>query len=200
MPRFDQFPEFATRLSYRRQTTSRGGLFLGLARLSLMGVTASMSSGCLIKDPPPYTQPKQTPPRLDLVAALPSPDQLIVRNTGDTIAFNVPVVSEDAGDRLEAWLQLDVGTPDEDLITTANVPPSTLDDTSRAFTLSYTVEENLASGCHRFTLRVSHELNFTSGTNVLDPKDVAEVYWWANIDPENSTTLVNCPLASSGGM
>src|SRR5688572_20296073 len=101
MLRFEHLTEFATRLSYRhRAKVSRCGAFSALARLSLIGLAASMSSGCLIEDPPPYTQPKQTPPRLDLVAAVPPPDQVIVRKTGDLIEFRVPVVSEDAGDRL----------------------------------------------------------------------------------------------------
>lgn len=161
---------------------------------------ASMSSGCLIEDPPPYTQPEQTPPRLDLVAATPPLDQIIVRNTGDVIDFSIPVVSEDAGDRVVAFLQLDMGSPTEDpFVSQGFAPASTLDDLSRKLTLpSYEVKAFLTPGCHRFTLRVSHQLNFTIGTEVEDPKDVAEVYWWANLNPENSATLVNCPLASSG--
>jgi len=160
-----------------------------------------MSSGCLIEDPPPYTQPEQTPPRLDLVAATPSPDQIIVRKRGDVIEFKVPIVSEDAGDRLLGVLQLDMGSPSEvDNLASSFAPPSTLDASSpRDLSVTWEVKSFVTPGCHRFTLRVSHSLNFTNIPDVEDPRDVAEAYWWANIDPPDSGTLVDCPLASSGG-
>ena len=195
-------PRFATRLSYRGWFGFvPRGLFSALARLSLMAVTASMSSGCLIEDPPPYTQPAKTPPRLDLVRAFPSPDQVIVRETGDVIEFSIPVVSEDAGDRLQAVLQLDMGSPKEDdFVTSTKVPASTLDDMSRTLLLQYEVELADAPGCHRFTVLVSHESNFGDGPEVEDPTDLAEAHWMANLNPEtDGATLVNCPLASSGG-
>jgi hypothetical protein len=164
-----------------------------------MAVTASMSSGCLIEDPPPFTQPEQTPPRLDLVAAFPPADQVIVRNTGDTVDFSVPVFSEDAGDRLRGVLLLDVGSPNEFSLSRSPVPASTLDDFERELTLSWEIRGFVTSGCHRVTLRVSHEQNFGKDDEVVDPKDVAVAHWMANINPENATTLVNCPNASTGG-
>ena len=196
-------PRFATRLSYRLDPGgARRSLFLVLARLSLMTALASMSSGCLIEDPPPYRQPLQTPPRLDLIGATPPIDQVIVARTGDPLEFKIPVVSEDAGDRLLGVLQLDMGSTDEDNnVSSSFARASTLDDLERILTVPWTVK-SIDPGCHRFTLRVSHILNFTSIPNVADPKDVAEAYWWANLDPDPETasnTLVNCPLASSGG-
>jgi hypothetical protein len=160
-----------------------------------------MFSGCLIEDPPPYTQPAKTPPRLDSVRADPSPDQIIVRKTGDVIRFTIPVVSEDAGDRLQAVLQLDMGSPTEedDFVTSTKVPASTLDDKSRALLLEYEVELAIRPGCHRFTVLVSHESNFGDGPEVVDPTDLATEHWMANLNPENDATLVGCPNASTGG-
>jgi hypothetical protein len=199
---FPSPPAFTTRLSYPLVGFSRRGLFSALARLSLVAWTASMLSGCLIEDPPPYTQPAKTPPRLDLVRAFPSPDQIIVRNTGDVIPFSIPVVSEDAGDRLQAVLQLDMGSPtlEDDFVTSTKVPASTLDDVSRTLLLEYTVELNDDPGCHRFTVLVSHESNFGDGPEVVDPTDLAAAHWMANLNPEtDGATLVNCPNASTGG-
>lgn len=194
-------PASATRLSYRRASLPlRSGRIPPLARVSLAAVLLSMSSGCLIEDPPPYPQPAQTPPRLDLRGATPPLDQVIVRTRGNPIIFSMPVASEDAGDSLFGVLLLDYSGPGtEDLLSVGVVPPSTLDDTERALTLSWTVRPGLTPGCHRFTLRVSHQSNFLNLPNVRDPRDVAEAYWWANLDPETpSDTLANCPLASSG--
>jgi hypothetical protein len=139
-----------------------------------------------------------------LVAALPPPDQVIVRKTGDLIEFKVPVVSEDAGDRLLGVLQLDTGsgtTNEDDNLAVSFAPPSTLDAANpRVLNLAWEVRSFVMPGCHRFTLRVSHSLNFTTIPDVEDPKDVAEAYWFANIDQDTDGTLVNCPGASSGGL
>ena len=75
-----------------------------------------------------------------------------MRKTGDRIDFSIPVVSEDAGDRLQAVLQLDMGSPTEDpFVTQAFAPASTLDDVSRKLVLpTYEVKGFLSPGCHRF--------------------------------------------------
>jgi len=195
---------FATRLSYRIRGFSRRGLVSTLARLSLMALTASMSSGCLIEDPPPYTQPGKTPPRLEQQGATPPIDQVMVYKRGDPIEFKIPVTSEDAGDPLQGVLLLDYsGGLEADLVAFGQVPASTLADVNPRFlTLRWTVRPGLTPGCHRFTLRVSHLSNFNNEMAshvVFDTKDVAEAYWWANLDPEDSSTLVNCPMASTGG-
>lgn len=192
----------ATRLSYRaglRRAASR--LFQALARVSLLAGLLSVPTACLIEDPPPYTQPGRTRPRLDLVAATPALDDVIVRNGGDSVQFSVPVVSEDAGDRPRGFLLMDYfhEACSRCIVNTADIPASTLDDTNRRITMSWFVDSTISSGCHRLTLRVSHSSNFTNGPEVVDEEDVAEAYWWANINPQlEGNTLVNCPVASSG--
>jgi hypothetical protein len=198
MTRLAFLPAFATRLSYRRAPAGdQYRPFSALARLSLVGLLASMTTGCLMEDPPPYTQPKQTPPRLDLQNASPPLDQIIVETTDNPITFTMPVVSEDAGDPLLAVLLLNYtagGVPDQ--LGQDVVPASTLDDATREFELTWVVQR-VKAGCNRFTLRVSHVNNFTNG--LVDKNDVAEAYWWANLDPRiDSGTLVDCPIASSG--
>src|SRR5688500_1094673 len=131
---FQASPTFATRLSYRISGFSRRGLVSALARLSLMGVTASMLPGCLIEDPPPYTQPGKTPPRLDLQSAAPPLDQVMVHRRGDPIEFKVPVASEDAGDPVQGFLLLDYsGGVSADLVAFGQVPASTLADVNPRF-------------------------------------------------------------------
>ena len=172
------------------------GWFSALARLSLWGALLAMFPGCLIDDPPAYTQPKRTPPRLAYHKADPLLDQLITIKSTDPLEFTIPVASEDAGEELTAQLILD-----GDLINYVSVPPSTLDDTSRVIRAPapppYIVKAG--PGCHRFTLRVAHSSTLPNGfAPPIDTSDVAEAYWWANIDLDLAETkmLMNCPEPS----
>jgi len=161
-----------------------------------------MLSGCLVDDPPPFVAPRQTAPRLDYTKAFPGLDQVIVKNSGDLIKFEIPVSSEDAGDELFAILLFDYageGTG-ADPLNNGRLPASTLDDPNpRVFSLPWTVRKGIDPGCHRITLRVTHFKN-TVSAEVIDKKDLAEAYWFANINvsPENANSLVNCPQASTG--
>jgi len=176
--------------------------FQGLARLSLAAATFSMLSGCLVDDPPPYPTAQQTPPRLDYAKASPGLDQVLVTSFPDVVTFEMPVTSEDAGDELVAILRLDYDGQVGDQVSFGHLPPSTLADTSRrVFSLPWVVPRKLDPGCHRLTLRVTHLRNTDRNfTNVLDTKDLAEAYWFANVNvtPENAGSLVDCPKASSG--
>jgi hypothetical protein len=193
----------ATPLSERRRRCpSPNGALAGLARLSLVTALASMLSGCLVDDPPPYPEPKQTPPRLDYTTATPSLNQIIRAKKGDTLDFRIFSSSEDAGDGLKAYLYLDFnGDTSQFPVRDDDMPPSTLDDTSRFFTISWPISQTEPAGCHRLTLRVSHAKNVPILSNPpLDPSDVAEAYWWMQLDagPNDSNDLLNCPSATSG--
>jgi hypothetical protein len=163
-------------------------------------------TACLVDDPPPYTAPSQTPPRLDYHDALPLLDQVIIAKTGDTLNFSIPVASEDAGDVIQAFLLLDYSGGRATPLDADNLPPSTLDNTKRKLSLSWTVgiqgTAAPAPGCHRLTLRVTHRQNIKLDTfpDVVDSADLAEAYWWVNVDsdPTLGNTLVDCPLASRG--
>jgi hypothetical protein len=68
--------------------------------------------------------------------------------------------------------------------------------------LKWKVIKQIEPGCHRITLRVTHVGNIgATNADVLDKADLAEAYWFANINvtPENAGSLVKCPQASTGG-
>lgn len=161
-----------------------------------------MLSGCLIDDPPPYPEPKQTPPRLDYASATPPLSQIITAHSRDVVTFTISSISEDAGDGLRAFLLLDFdgefpSTPAGD----DSMPASTLDDSSRFFQIRWRILPGTPAGCHRLTLRVSHAKNMPdSSSPPFDVADVAEAYWWLQLDPDpnSANDLVNCPKATTG--
>lgn len=169
-----------------------------LARLSLALASLSMLSGCIVEDPPPYQEPTQTRPQLDLRAARPPQNRFIVVGQGDPIEFRVPFTSEDVGTPLLAFLYLDGGS-----VGSVEVPPGTLDEI-REIVLTYgpgppLEPGSVALGCHRFTLRVSHKDNFSLQVTgqPLDPSRATEAYWWVNVIDlaagDDGRTLRNCP-------
>jgi hypothetical protein len=203
MPVEKSFPGIdATRLSGHppRGHLASGG-FTGLARLSLGVALLSMLPACLVEDPPPFTEPKQTPPRLDYAGATPLLDEIIVANNNDFIKFTIPVTSEDAGEGLTALLFLDYATgPQSEFIAISNLPPSTLDDPNeRVFSFTWKVKR-LTAGCHRFIVRAGHTTTMMDPNNVVNTADLAEAYWWANIDvaAQDANQLTDCPIASRG--
>jgi hypothetical protein len=164
-----------------------------------------MLSGCLVDDPPPFIAPQKTAPRLDYSKALPGLDQIIIKNSGELIPFSIPVASEDAGDPLVAQLLFDYAGDgsNPDFLRPANLPASTLDDQKeRVLKLPWKVRDGVARGCHRFTLRVTHQSNVKPGEPELaiDKADQAEAFWFANINvaPDDAGSLVDCPTASTG--
>lgn len=178
------------------ERSPRSRVLSGLARLSLSAAVASMLSGCLVDDPPPYPEPKQTPPRLDYTSATPPLGLILNVKTNDQIAFRVNVSSEDAGDGLNAFLLLDNKDPPDELFSRP-LPPTTIDDTNRYFNVDWTVRR-VVPGCHRLLLRVSHARNLPdSAATPVNIADVAEAYWWVQVDaaPSDANALVDCPNA-----
>jgi len=166
-----------------------------------------MLSGCLVDDPPPFISPQKTAPRLDYSKARPALNQLIVRSSGESIEFNVPVKSEDAGDPLVGNLLLDYSGEGSGgtFLAFAPVSASTLDDPNeRTLKTTWTVfpKTSISAGCHLFTLRVTHFSNLVQGQSdqLKDKDDLAEAYWLANINvtPGAAGTLVDCPMGSNG--
>lgn len=201
MRRIDRFTTPLSEPAALRRGVS--GLFHCLARLSLVLAVFGMNAGCLIEDPPPYTPPERTPPRLDLRRAVPLVDQVIVASRGDRIAFNVPVFSEDKGDQLIARLLLNYqgeGVYEDDLGSDL-IDASTLEDATRAIDLEWQIPQ-LPPGCKRLTLLVSHLSNLDPliYPEVIDKSDQALAVWWANIEPTpgNEDMLTACPLATVG--
>jgi len=179
------------------RATSR---FPALARLSLLLPLLAMVPGCLVDDPPAYTQPKRTPPRLDYHNAQPPLDQILTIEDDDPLEFSIPVASEDAGEELTAQLFLDSTS----FLNYVSIAPSTLDDTTRVITVPARLHlQKSEAGCHRFTLRVAHRRSLPTGIEPpLDITDVAEAYWWANVfnDPTQADSLIGCPQSSQAPM
>ena len=167
-----------------------------LARQSLVVLSVSMLTGCLVEDPPALPKAKRTAPRVDYQNALPLLEQLIRVKNGETVPFTIPVVSEDEGVGLTAVLLLDDTTLSApEVLDFSNLPSSTLDDDDREFKLRWVVRIGL-TGCHRVTLWASHTDNFDESKNIIDPEDLAVAYWVANINPELPNLLEDCPDAS----
>jgi hypothetical protein len=192
-----------TRLSGRHGLARRvQGRFVGLARLSLWLTSLSMFSGCIVEDPPPYTQPTKTPPRLDLRLAVPSPDRIIIAEQNEPISFHIPFASEDAGERIAAYLFLDFSENFRQPLGYVPVPGSTLDDLSRAIDITYPAANDVSFGCHRIMIRISHDENFERFPPgaPIDVADVAEAYWWLNIIDvsagDDGSVLRNCPATT----
>ena len=173
-----------------------------LAHMSLCAVLSSMMPACLIEDPPPYREPQQTPPWLDLRRAVPLIDQVLVRTTGEHVPFNVPVRSEDAGDGLVAYLVLNWvgdGSDFKRVVAVAQVEASTLDDVSRELVFNWSIDSvEVEDGCQRLTLLVTHRSNIDLELAMLDKGDLAMAVWWANINTDTAASgmLQNCPLAT----
>jgi hypothetical protein len=167
-------------------------------RLSLLAALFALP-GCLVDDPPAYTAPQRTAPRIIGTHADPPLNKVIVINENETLNFDVPVMSEDAGELVSAILLLDYDGGPFDPIWPANLPPATLDDGERSLHFIWTVGRAEPAGCHRVTLRVSHASNFASGYEVIDKADLDEVYWFANVNvtAQNANVLVRCPGGDS---
>ncbi|HVY29275.1 MAG TPA: hypothetical protein VHB79_22100 [Polyangiaceae bacterium] len=151
-------------------------------------------SGCLVDDPPPYPEPKQTPPRLDTSTMQPPMGFILNVNTNEQVPFRVNVSSEDAGEPLNAFLLLDNKDPPDELFARP-LPATTLDDTSRYFNVDWTVRR-VSPGCHRLLLRVAHAGNLPdSAATPLNNADVAEVAWFVQVDadPSEANALTDCP-------
>jgi len=155
-----------------------------------------MLSSCLVDDPPPFPESKQTPPRLDYHAAQPLLGQFIFAQNGETLDFSIPVASEDAGDDLIALLFLDYSGGAATRVAGIGVTASTLDDTTRKVVLHWPVL-GISPGCHRLTLRVTHNanLNTINSPLVQNQSDLAEANWFAIIDADSAVanTLADCP-------
>jgi hypothetical protein len=157
-----------------------------------------MFSGCIVEDPPPYTQPTQTPPRLDLRLAEPPPSQIIIVDQSDPITFRVPFASEDAADKVRGFIFLDYSERSKTPLASVTVEGSTLDDRSRSIELTYPATDVIEFGCHRIMIRISHELNFERFPpgEAIDQGDVAEAYWWINVIDlaagDDGSVLRNC--------
>jgi hypothetical protein len=166
---------------------------------------AAACNACLVADPPQYDEPERTPPFLDLVAATPSPNRLIVRerSVSTLIQFNVPVRSEDNGEELYYALHRNYSfETNGNVLRIGYAPPGAFDDLDRSIQFDWEIKQNIEPGCHQLTLLVAHVSNWQIEESRPDAikgvGDTAMATWWLNLDPrpEAPDTLLDCPNAS----
>ncbi len=195
-----RLPPATTRLSHPKASgPQRSGRNRRLARPSLLvGVVAVISSACIVSDPAEYGVAKQTPPFLNATKALPSVLKTHPVKLGETIHFNVPLRSEDAGEELLAQVFVDRGVPQkENPRGFREIAPGRLDDGERPIDIP--VDVVVADpGCHSLTMVVTHKSNLDEKNQPKKDDDTAVLTWWVNVDDDEGKTLMGeCP--SSGG-
>jgi hypothetical protein len=151
-------------------------------------------------------EPEKTPPILDLSRANPPITEVITKTALERtkqINFSIPVRSEDLGDPLWAQLYLNYSIDGGTAYRGVPVPPSTLEDTSRAIVFFWTIQ-GLEPGCYQLSLVVTHSSNvdFTQDSRPIDPtRDVAIATWWMNVEQSDGTaaSMAACPSNTGGG-
>lgn len=163
-----------------------GGARRVLARVACasLGVASlAMTTGCLITDPPQFKPPKHTRPFLDATTASPDPKEVIVIKGKPGVTgigskeFSASFTSQDdTGDgdfnEVKAFLYIDLGfqNPFDPLAPFVQVIPTTvtqaeggsLSQTGRTVSAKWHLgPTDVALGCHRATLVVSHIFDAT---------------------------------------
>ena len=165
---------------------------------------AAACNACLVADPPQYDEPERTPPFLDLVAAIPSPNRVIVRdrNVSSVVNFDVPVRSEDNGDPLSYALHRNYSFETARVLYQNEFPAGAFEDLGRSIQFPWTIKGEIEDGCHQLTLLVAHSSNWNlaeSRPDVIKGKDdTAMATWWLNMNPRSDApdSLIDCPNAS----
>jgi hypothetical protein len=167
--------------------------------LPALGLSFS-ATGCLVAEAPEYGPPEQRPPVINTQLVDPSPYKVLIFQP-DSVAepINVPVRSEDAGERLVGTLwvdwQVDGRTPV--YVWDEPVPASSFDDVSRHWDFSFLPGRDVTQKCgHTLTLLLMHESNYDASKKV--PKenvdwDIASVTWQLNVWPTDPAVIEPCP-------
>ncbi|MBK7580807.1 MAG: hypothetical protein IPI67_11430 [Myxococcales bacterium] len=147
---------------------------------------------CIVSDPAEYGVAKQTPPFLDATQAKPSVLYRYDLTSGQTLAVNVPVRAEDAGDELVAQLYLDylvVGR--QTLLGFRQLAPGKFEDER---TIDIPANNIVTQGCHAVSLVVTHRGNLNEKNAPILSADTAILSWWINVDDDGTNTMSECPV------
>ena len=161
--------------------------------LFTLASTGLLTSGCLLADPPEHEDPERVPPILDAASATPSPIRIDVVEVGVPRTYIVPLRSEDDGAELLGILLLNYLVPGrQELLGVA--PPSTLDDATRGFSISGTINE---PGCQQVTLLATYADNVDYSTyHPLIERYSSRLTWWWDVRLQGDTDsarLEDCP-------
>ena len=167
--------------------------------LPALGLSLS-ATGCLVAEAPEYGPPEQRPPVINTQSIAPSPYEVLVfQPDSSSKPINVPVRSEDAGERLQGTLWVDWEVPGRTpaYVWDEPVPASSFDDVSRSWDFSFLPDRRVERGCgHTLTLLLMHDSNYDSGNKVPKPKvdwDIASVTWQLNVFPKDASVIEPCP-------
>lgn len=150
------------------------------------------TASCLITSTPDFESPDQTPPFLQSQNATPDPRQIVVLQPDkDEITFSAFLRSEDANENVLTRLLLDYGTefdglPYTDSDNGTTLLPSGMEDRSRVASGKFRRGSfgGDITGCHRFTLMVSHAFN--DNDCPVDLADSDAITWSVYICPKGS--------------
>ncbi len=155
--------------------------------------TAGVCLGCW--DPPPtYDSLQQIPPFIQVGEVNPPIHSIVAVPPERTLEIHVPFRSEDLGDNVIGFAHLDDASGRRVQIGAFQLPPSTLDDATRA--LDTTLDLTIASGgCHRLTLTLTHRSNVQ--LELIESSLADQVVWWLDVPfedgSEHDPTLSECP-------
>jgi hypothetical protein len=188
-------PTFRLTTALARRSHGRLAMLSGLA----LGCPV-FATGCLVAEAPEYGPAQQRPATIDFQSVTPSLYNVIVFDDNIPKPINVPVRSEDAGDKLQGtlWVDWESLTQTPILIWDEPVPASSFDDVSRSWSQSIGPDPGVTRGCgHTLTLLLMHESNYDF--NLAKPKDnapswdVASVTWQINMFPKDPAVIEPCP-------
>lgn len=145
----------------------------------------AMLASCLVTPTPDFQPAPRTAPFLIAESASPKLQGLLVVDGNEkSIDFQALVRSEDGPDKVQVRLFVDYGRPRsenepyQDFVSGLRLAPSTLDDpTPRTAKASWSRRGLITSGCHTFTLMVSHE--FDDNQCPADSDDASSLTWFA---------------------
>lgn len=167
--------------------------------LPVLGLSLS-ATGCLVAEAPEYGPPQQRPPVIDTQSVDPSPYKVLVFQPDSPVeTLNVPVRSEDAGERLigTLWIDWQVDGRTSRYVWDEPVPASSFDDLERSWDFSFLPGAEVTKRCgHTLTLLLMHESNYDPSKK--QPKenvawDVASVTWQLNVWPTDPAVIEPCP-------
>jgi hypothetical protein len=191
-----------TALSHLSASKNVKALALALARASqrwckvlLLSSMATLTGpGCLVADPPEYTEPQSTRPHVVINASEPPtlyPIRLLKPGPGKQ--FTITIESEDAGEDLVLAFFVNYGRPGAFHHRSFRLAGSTSLTKQDTFVLE--APATLADGCHSLTMLAMHESSWDGVTLVPYPSrlnDVSHTHWQLYINVKEEE-VPQCP-------
>jgi hypothetical protein len=185
--------------SGRTQRGQRAFVRSGRWTRSLVGAlslacVASLTTGCLVDEPPEFEDPERTAPIMFLQSAVPTYGQvLVLQRNSPGVPFTIRVQSEDLKKSLWLHVWKNFGLNGEARIDSQENPPGTFKEPRE---ITFILEPNLLTpGCVPITLILQHEDNFDQRTlKPLDFSLATMAVWYAVVDVDPAdVSFADCP-------